>query len=188
MDKRIRARKTTSGRGGSAGRETSNEQRATLYRLAEKVGVALKSRRLMLATAESCTGGWISEAVTMVPGSSDWFERGFVTYTYISKREMLGVREATLGKHGAVAEEVVREMAEGALGHSHAQVAVAVSGVAGPGGGTPEKPVGTVCFAWAVKNGATRAETRRFAGNREAVRRRSAGHALKGILAVLAAS
>jgi nicotinamide-nucleotide amidase len=157
-----------------------------MYRLAEKVGAALKKRKLMLATAESCTGGWISEAVTMVPGSSDWFERGFVTYTYISKREMLGVKEATLGRHGAVAEEVVREMAEGALAHSHAQVAVAVSGVAGPSGGTPEKPIGTVCFAWAAKDGATRAETRRFSGNREAVRRRSVEHALKGLLALLA--
>jgi nicotinamide-nucleotide amidase len=156
-----------------------------LYKLAEDVGAALKQRKLMLATAESCTGGWISEAVTMVPGSSDWFERGFVTYTYISKREMLGVKEATLEKHGAVAEEIVREMAAGALSRSHAQVAVAVSGVAGPGGGTPEKPVGTVCFAWAVKEGATRAETRRFSGNREAVRRRSVEHALKGLLALL---
>src|SRR5262245_5467379 len=167
------------------GRETSNEQRATLYRLAEEVGAALKSRRLMLVTAESCTGGWVSEAVTMVPGSSDWFERGFVTYTYISKREMLGVKEATLGRHGAVAEEVVREMAEGALARSHAQVAVAVSGVAGPSGGTPEKPVGTVCFAWAIKDSATRSATKRYLGDREAVRRQSVEHALRGVLALL---
>src|SRR5258705_13729041 len=97
----------------------------------------------MLTTAESCTGGWVAEAVTMVPGSSEWFERGFVTYTYISKREMLGVGEATLERHGAVSEEVVLEMAAGALARSHAQIAVAVSGVAGPGGGTPEKPGGT---------------------------------------------
>jgi nicotinamide-nucleotide amidase len=159
----------------------------TLYRLARRVGAALKARELMLATAESCTGGWISEAVTMVPGSSDWFERGFVTYTYISKREMLGVKEATLGKHGAVAEEVVREMAAGALARSHAQVAVAVSGVAGPSGGTPAKPVGTVCFAWGMKNGPARAGTRHFSGDREAVRRQSVEHALKGVLALLAA-
>jgi nicotinamide-nucleotide amidase len=156
-----------------------------LYRQAKKVGAALKSRRLMLVTAESCTGGWISEAVTMVPGSSDWFERGFVTYTYISKREMLGVKEATLSKHGAVAEEIVREMAEGALARSHAQVAVAVSGVAGPSGGTPEKPVGTVCFAWAMKDGAPRAETRRYKGDRDSVRRQSVEHALKGVLVLL---
>ncbi|MBI3041974.1 MAG: CinA family protein [Betaproteobacteria bacterium] len=156
-----------------------------LYKLAEDVGSELKRRRLMLATAESCTGGWISEAVTRVPGSSDWFERGFVTYTYLSKREMLGVNEATLEKHGAVSEEVVREMARGALGHSHAQVTVAVSGVAGPGGGTPDKPVGMVCFAWYIRGGEPRSETRRFPGDREAVRRQSVEYALKGVLALL---
>jgi len=156
-----------------------------LYKLAEEIGSALKARKLMLATAESCTGGWIAEAVTMVPGSSEWFERGFVTYTYISKREMLGVQEATLGKHGAVAEEVVREMVEGALARSHAQVAVAVSGVAGPGGGTPDKPVGTVCFAWGMKDGVPHSEMKRFTGDREAVRRKSVEHALKGVLAML---
>ena len=159
---------------------------SNLYELAERVGEALKSRDMMLATAESCTGGWIAEAVTMVPGSSEWFERGYVTYTYISKREMLGVRDETLGEHGAVAEQVVREMAEGALERSHAQVAVAVSGIAGPGGGTPGKPVGTVCFAWAVKSGATRAETKHFAGDRETVRRRSVERALEGVLETLA--
>jgi nicotinamide-nucleotide amidase len=156
-----------------------------LYKLAEEVGAALKARKLMLATAESCTGGWIAEAVTMVPGSSEWFERGFVTYTYISKREMLGVPEATLGEHGAVSEEVVRRMVEGALARSHAQVAVAVSGVAGPSGGTPDKPVGTVCFAWGMKDGNPRSETKRLPGDREAVRRASVEHALKGVLALL---
>ncbi len=156
-----------------------------LYALAEQVGAALKSRKLMLATAESCTGGWIAEAVTMVPGSSEWFERGFVTYTYISKREMLGVRDTTLERHGAVSEEVVLEMVQGALVHSHAQIAVAVSGVAGPGGGTPDKPVGTVCLAWAASGAAPRAETRLFPGDREAVRRLSVERALKGVLALL---
>ncbi|MGH8641336.1 MAG: CinA family protein, partial [Burkholderiales bacterium] len=104
---------------------------------------------------------------------------------YISKREMLGVKEATLARHGAVAEEVVREMAEGALARSHAQIAVAVSGVAGPSGGTPEKPVGTVCFAWVGKDGVPRSETRRYRGDREAVRRQSVEHALKGVLVLL---
>jgi len=151
------------------------------------VGAALKRRGLMLATAESCTGGWVSEAVTMVPGSSDWFERGFVTYTYISKREMLGVKEAALEKHGAVSEEVVREMAQGAIARSHAQVAVAVSGVAGPSGGTRDKPVGTVCFAWNTKKGKLKSATKRFAGDREAVRRQSVAHALKGVLELLSA-
>jgi nicotinamide-nucleotide amidase len=167
---------------------TGHRSPVTLYRLAERVGAALKKRKLMLATAESCTGGWVSEAVTMVPGSSEWFERGFVTYTYISKREMLGVNERTLDKHGAVAEEIVREMVEGALSRSHAQVAVAVSGVAGPGGGTPEKPVGTVCFAWARKGKAVRSETKRYSGDRESVRRQSVEHALAGVLALLATS
>lgn len=156
-----------------------------LYRLAEQVGQALKARGLMLATAESCTGGWVAEAVTMVSGSSDWFERGFVTYTYISKREMLGVSDATLGSHGAVSEQTVREMVKGALAHSHAQVAVAVSGTAGPGGGTLEKPVGTICLAWALKDGDLRSETRHMAGNREAVRKQSVEHALQGVLRLL---
>ena len=147
-----------------------------------RVGRALKRRDLMVATAESCTGGWIGQAITMVPGSSEWFERGFVTYTYISKREMLGVKPASLAKQGAVSEQVVREMAQGALARSHAQVCVAVSGVAGPGGGTPDKPVGTVCFAWCRQGGAVRAETRRFRGDRDAVRRRCVEHALRGIL------
>jgi len=159
-----------------------------LYRLAEQVGQALQARGLMLATAESCTGGWISEAVTMVPGSSGWFERGFVTYTYISKREMLGVSEATLGSHGAVSEQTVREMAQGALDRSHAQVAVAVSGTAGPGGGTADKPVGTICLAWALKDGGLRSETQHVAGDREAVRKQSVAHALKGVLLLLEAA
>ena len=157
----------------------------TLYQLAERVGQALKSRGLMLATAESCTGGWVSEAITMVPGSSDWFERGFVAYTYISKREMLGVSDDTLCKHGAVSEPTVREMVTGALARSHAQLAVAVSGTAGPAGGTPEKPVGTVCIAWGLKDGAPKSETRHFAGDREAVRKQSVERALKGILLLL---
>jgi len=165
---------------------TGHRSPVTLYRLAEEVGAALRARQLMLATAESCTGGWIAEAVTMVPGSSEWFERGFVTYTYVSKREMLGVREATLGKHGAVAEEMVREMIEGALARSHAQVVIAVSGVAGPSGGTPDKPVGFVCFDWGMKDGTPRSETKRFFGDREAVRRLSVEHALEGVLELLA--
>jgi nicotinamide-nucleotide amidase len=156
-----------------------------LYALAEQVGGALKSRALMLVTAESCTGGWVGEAVTMVPGSSDWYERGFITYTYISKREMLGVKLETLEQHGAVSEQTVKEMVTGALAASHAQVAVAVSGTAGPAGGTPEKPVGTVCLAWALRNGEPVAETRHFAGDREAVRRQSVERALAGVLELL---
>ena len=156
-----------------------------LYQLAEQVGEALKRQGTMLATAESCTGGGVSEAITMVPGSSDWFERGFITYTYISKREMLGVRSETLGQHGAVSEATAREMVMGAITHSHAQVAVAVSGTAGPSGGTPDKPVGTVCFAWGAKDGTLKSETRHFAGDRESVRKQSVEHALGGILRLL---
>mgnify|MGYP001607769440 CR=1 FL=1 len=156
-----------------------------LYALAERVGEALKSRALMLATAESCTGGWIGAAITDVPGSSDWYERGFITYTYISKREMLGVKAQTLDRHGAVSEQTVKEMVTGALAASHAQVAVAVSGTAGPAGGTPEKPVGTVCLAWALRNGEPVAETLHFAGDREAVRRQSVERALEGVLELI---
>jgi nicotinamide-nucleotide amidase len=157
---------------------------STLYELAERLGAELKQRGLMIATAESCTGGWIAQAITAVPGSSEWFERGYVTYTYISKREMLGVRSETLGTHGAVSEETVREMALGAVERSHAQVSVAVSGTAGPSGGSPGKPVGTVCFAWAIEN-AVESETRHFGGDREAVRRQSVVHALTRVLKLL---
>ena len=158
---------------------------AQLYTLAEKVGMALKAQGLMLATAESCTGGWISQAITAVPGSSEWFERGFVVYTYISKREMLGVKPETLEAHGAVSEQTVREMAQGAIARSHAQVSVAVSGTAGPSGGTPQKPVGTVCIAWAGAGTDIAAETNHYSGNREAVRRQAVARALEGVLARL---
>ena len=156
-----------------------------LLELARRVGGALAARGLMLTTAESCTGGGVGEAVTAIAGSSGWYERGFVTYTYISKREMLGIRPETLERHGAVSEQTVREMAAGALAASHAQVAVAVSGTTGPAGGTPDKPVGTVCFGWTVKNGEPRVETRHFSGDREAVRRQSVARALAGILELL---
>jgi nicotinamide-nucleotide amidase len=159
-----------------------------LYRLAARVGRELKRRKLMMTAAESCTGGWIGQAITMVPGSSEWFERGFVTYTYISKREMLGVKAASLARHGAVSEQVVREMVLGALLRSHAQISVAVSGVAGPGGGSADKPVGTVCFGWARARGRTLVETRRFRGDRDEVRRRTVMHALRGMLELIATS
>ena len=156
-----------------------------LYGLAVEVGVALKAHALTLATAESCTGGWIGEAVTSVPGSSAWYERGFITYTNVAKHEMLGVALATLQKFGAVSEETVKAMAAGALAHSHAQVAVAVSGVAGPAGGTPEKPVGLVCLAWAYGDDEPVAETAHFAGDREAVRQQAVARALTGVLEII---
>lgn len=159
-----------------------------LYQLAERVGTVLKAKGLMMAAAESCTGGWIAQAVTAVPGSSEWFERGFVVYTYISKREMLGVKPETLNEHGAVSEQTVREMTVGALEHSHAQVAVSVSGTAGPSGGTLQKPVGTVCFGWGVKNDSgndVKTAIKHFDGNRESVRRQAVVFALEQVLAVV---
>lgn len=153
-----------------------------LAALARRVGARLRKRGLKLATAESCTGGWIAQAVTSVAGSSEWFERGFVTYSNGAKKEMLGVRARTLSRHGAVSEETAREMAAGALKRSAAQVALAVTGVAGPGGGTLKKPVGMVCFAWAGRRRAPESATRRFAGGRESVRRQSVAAALQGLL------
>jgi nicotinamide-nucleotide amidase len=149
--------------------------------LARKVGRRLQAARAKLVTAESCTGGWVAQAVTSVAGSSAWFDRGFVTYSNEAKREMLGVKSATLQKHGAVSEQTAREMAKGALTRSRGTIALSVTGVAGPSGGSVAKPVGTVCFSWATKNGQW-SETRRFRGNRESVRRQSVVHALKGVL------
>jgi nicotinamide-nucleotide amidase len=149
--------------------------------LAEKLGERLKAAGAWLVTAESCTGGWVAQAVTAAPGSSAWFERGFVTYSNAAKEEMLGVQRSTLERHGAVSEETAREMALGALQRSRGTIAVAVTGVAGPAGGTAVKPVGLVCFAWA-SGGATSIESRHFAGDRESVRRQSVEHALQGVL------
>lgn len=152
-----------------------------LVELADELGRALKACGWMLALAESCTGGMAAQAVTAIPGSSGWFERGFVTYSNTSKIEMLGVHQETLQDFGAVSEQSVREMAQGALGHSHAQMAAAISGIAGPDGGMPEKPVGTVCFAWAVGKHLTSA-TVHFDGNREKVRQQAVEYALRGVL------
>jgi nicotinamide-nucleotide amidase len=151
--------------------------------LARKVGEALKAKGLKLVTAESCTGGWVAMALTAIPGSSDWFERGYVTYSNAAKREDLGVAEDTLQRHGAVSEATAREMAGGALKRG-GQVALAVTGVAGPSGGTPGKPVGMVCFAWA-HGSKMQSETRRFDGDRESVRRQSVLHALHRVLELL---
>jgi nicotinamide-nucleotide amidase len=149
--------------------------------LAERLGSRLKALGAVLVTAESCTGGWAAQVVTSVAGSSDWFERGFVVYSNSAKEEMLGVRAQTLKRYGAVSEQAAREMALGALARSRASVALSITGVAGPGGGSPAKPVGTVCFAWAAQ-GEARSQTCRFAGDREAVRRQSVLHALEGVL------
>jgi len=153
-----------------------------LETLSIRVGEVLLNRKLMLACAESCTGGWVAEVVTATGGSSQWFERGYVTYSNAAKQELLGVRAETLREQGAVSEAVVREMAAGTLRRSHAQAALAISGVAGPSGGSPGKPVGTVCFAWVLQGGAPTAETMHFSGDREAVRKQSVIHALWGLL------
>ena len=155
-----------------------------MIEIAQQVGAALKARGLKLVTAESCTGGWVSMALTAVAGSSDWFERGYVTYSNAAKRDDLGVQEETLRRHGAVSEETAREMAAGALKRGGGQAALAVTGIAGPAGGTPAKPVGTVCFAWAHGSKIS-SETRRFDGDRESVRRQSVLHALQGVLELL---
>ena len=164
------------------GTHTPHLPRAELVR---RLAVALPQRRWMMATAESCTGGLIAGACTDLAGSSAWFERGFVTYSNQAKMQKLGVPEALLAQHGAVSEAVACAMAEGATRHSAAQVSLAVTGVAGPGGGSPDKPVGTVWFAWVV-NGQTSSERLRLDGDRAAVRAATVQHALQGLLARLA--
>ena len=140
----------------------------------------------MLATAESCTGGGVAQAITEVSGSSAWFERGFITYSNLSKQQMLGVSEATLIRHGAVSGATVLEMVEGALSRSAGQVALAVSGIAGPTGGTPDKPVGTVWFAWGIKNGLMQSRVHHLSGNRSEIRASAVQIALRGVLDLLA--
>jgi nicotinamide-nucleotide amidase len=158
-----------------------------LEELAGRVGGLLLEQRRMLATAESCTGGWVAKCITDIAGSSAWFDRGFVTYSNRAKQDMLGVAAATLEVEGAVSEATVSEMARGALARSAADIAVAVSGIAGPAGDVPGKPVGTVCFAWLVSGGSPRVETRHFDGDREAVRRLAVARALEGLVDVLGA-
>ncbi len=153
-----------------------------LEELAEKVGSTLAGHGWMLVAAESCTGGWVAQKVTDIAGSSAWFDRGFVTYSNESKQDMLGVPEQLLRSHGAVSEPVVLAMLAGALNKSRAQVGVAISGIAGPGGGTPDKPVGTVWFAWGIRGGRTRSGVEHFSGDRRAVRERAVAQALLGIL------
>lgn len=155
-----------------------------LTALATRLGEQLMKHQVTLATAESCTGGWIAKEITDIPGSSAWFDRGFVTYSNAAKQQMVGVREQTLQAHGAVSEATVREMASGALANSNASLSVAVSGVAGPSGGTPEKPVGTVWLAWAVKGGKLLTERQLFGGDRDAVRHQTVARALRGLLAL----
>jgi nicotinamide-nucleotide amidase len=150
--------------------------------LATRLGERLIARGWRLATAESCTGGWIAKVATDIPGSSGWFDRGFVSYSNAAKQEMLGVRPETLYAQGAVSEGTVMEMAAGAIERSRAQVVVAVSGIAGLAGGSADKPVGTVCFAWAIPGLPIQARRLQFAGNRDEVRHQTVRVALELLL------
>ena len=153
--------------------------------LARQLGEALLERHWRCAVAESCTGGRVAAAITEIAGSSKWFDRGFVTYTNQSKTDLLGVSQKELATEGAVSESVVRAMAEGALAASQADVTVAISGIAGPGGGSPDKPVGLVWFAWSCRHGETYAASYCFNGDRSAVRSQAVSVALEGILSLL---
>jgi nicotinamide-nucleotide amidase len=150
----------------------------------ERLSLVLLQKQWMLASAESCTGGMVAAACTDLAGSSAWFERGFVTYSNAAKTQQLGVDAALIAQHGAVSEAVARAMAHGAVLHSKAQVALAITGVAGPAGGTLNKPVGTVCFAWATPQG-LHSEVRHFEGDRAAVRQASTLHSLLGLLSLV---
>lgn len=149
--------------------------------LAEKVGAALKSKKLLLSVAESCTGGGIGQALTEIAGSSEWFDCGFVPYSNSSKTEMLDISAALIAQHGAVSEEIAAAMAEGALANSEAHVSLSTTGIAGPGGAVPGKPVGTICFGWRVA-GVTHTERKVFSGDRNSVREQTIEHALNKLL------
>ena len=157
---------------------------AALHQLAEQVGDRLRANRQMVCTAESCTGGWIAKMITDIPGCSDWFDCGLAAYSYEAKQALLGVRQETLVQFGAVSRETVLEMVSGALITSGASLAVAVTGIAGPTGGTPEKPVGMVWVGWKRRGRYPIAEAFRFAGDREAIRRQTVAVALRGLLAI----
>ncbi|PZO10078.1 MAG: damage-inducible protein CinA [Lysobacteraceae bacterium] len=155
---------------------------SSLHALAEQVAEALQTRHLMLATAESCTGGWIAKTITDIPGCSAWFDCGIAAYSYEAKQALLGVRPETLTEQGAVSRETVMEMVSGALVTSGASIAVAVTGIAGPGGGTADKPVGTVWIGWKRRGGYPMAELFHFDGDRDAVRRQTVEASLQGLL------
>lgn len=154
----------------------------TLTTLSTLVGAKLKAKGFMLSTAESCTGGWVGQVLTAIPGSSDYYGCGFITYSNIAKHDILGVPRALLEQHGAVSVETARAMAAGALTQGKADIALAITGVAGPGGGSGRNPVGTVCFGWAVQGAAPQGTKKHFDGDREAVRRQSVIFSLQGVL------
>jgi nicotinamide-nucleotide amidase len=151
------------------------------------IAALLTARKWRMATAESCTGGWIAKCCTDVVGSSAWFDRAYVTYSYGAKEQMLGVSNDDLLKYGAVSEEIARQMATGARQHSNVAVTVAATGIAGPGGGLPDKPVGLVHFGWCVGTRSAECDARRFEGDRNSVRQQTVIHALEGIVSRLRA-
>ena len=155
-----------------------------LTQLAVKVGALLTEKNLLLATAESCTGGGVAHAITEISGSSNWFECGFITYSNSSKSELLDISPALIAQHGSVSEEIAAAMAEGALANCEAHVALSTTGIAGPLGAVPGKPVGTICFAWSM-NGKTHTERLLLSGDRESVRQQTVAHSLKGLLQFL---
>ena len=161
---------------------------AELHELAERLGRELRAHHQSLVTAESCTGGWIAKMVTDIPGCSDWFDSGMAAYSYEAKQALLGVRPETLMEHGAVSQETCIEMVSGALIHSGATIAVAVTGIAGPTGGTPDKPVGTVWIGWKRRGGYPHAELFHFSGDRDAIRRQTVATAINGLLKSLTAA
>jgi nicotinamide-nucleotide amidase len=156
-----------------------------LQQLSKQIGQRLLEKKWLLATAESCTGGWISQCITDISGSSQWFDRGFVTYSNQAKQEMLGVSVDTLSKYGAVSEQTVIEMAQGALANSRADITVAVSGIAGPGGGSLEKPVGLVWHAWLIRDQQPVLQSERYLGSRQQVRAQTVETVLDGILRLI---
>ena len=155
-----------------------------LYRLAEQVGILLQKHGATLTVAESCTGGWVCQSITEIAGSSAWFDRGFITYSNAAKHELLGVPESILTDYGAVSEETVLAMTAGALKHSQADFALAVSGIAGPTGATDDKPVGTVWFAWQQRDGDSVTLRKQFDGDRHSVRKQAVAKALEGFLVI----
>lgn len=155
---------------------------ADLARLSEQLGRICQPHGLTVATAESCTGGWVAQVITHTAGSSAWFERGFVTYANVAKTDMLGVRSITIETFGAVSLETASEMATGALNNSNALISLSVTGIAGPTGGSAEKPVGTVCFGWCRKGDLPFCERQLFTGDRESIRRQAVIHALLGLI------
>lgn len=155
-----------------------------IIKLAAEVGQTLQQNDLLLATAESCTGGGVAQAITEIAGCSEWFDCGFITYSINSKTEMLDISDALLAQHGAVSEEIAAAMAQGALAHSDAHVAIATTGIAGPTGAVPGKPVGTICFSWAMGKRVL-TERKVFSGDRHAVREQTVIHSLQGLLRFL---